>query len=152
LARSGLADARRSVEALRPQVLEEGDLRSALDRFAAQMFSHTSIQVVCEAIGESYALPKEIETNLLRIGQEALTNSFKYANASEIRIELRYEKSQCILQIKDNGQGFERSSLSTGRGFGLLGMTERAERIGAELTIESRLGQGTEIIVRVQTP
>jgi signal transduction histidine kinase len=152
LARSGLADARRSVEALRPQVLEEGDLQSALDRFAAQMFSHTSIQVVCEAIGASYALPKEVEVNLLRIGQEALTNAFKYANASEIHVELQYEQSQCILQIKDNGQGFERSSLSAGRGFGLLGMTERAERIGAELTIGSHLGQGTKIIVRVQIP
>ncbi len=149
LARSGLADARRSVEALRPQILEEGDLYSALDRLAAQMFSQTSVQVVCQAIGEPYNLPKEVETNLLRIGQEALTNAFKYAKGSEIRVELRYEPEQCVLQIKDNGQGFENTSLSVGRGFGLLGMTERAERIGAELVIQSRLGQGTEIIVRV---
>jgi len=149
------------VEALRPQILEEGDLQSALARLATQMFSHTSVQVVCEVIGEPYALPKEVEVNLLRIGQEALTNAFKYANASEVRVELRYERfaqsaigkeSQCVLQIKDNGQGFESSSLTVGRGFGLLGMTERAERIGAELTIGSHLGQGTEIIVRVQTP
>ncbi len=152
LARSGLADARRSVEALRPQILEEGDLQSALDRFITQMFSHTSVQTICEASGTPYALPTEIEANLLRIGQEALTNAFKYANASEIRVELRYERAQCILQIKDNGQGFESSSLSVGQGFGLLGMTERAERIGAELTIRSHPGQGTEIIVRVQTP
>ncbi|WP_375512239.1 AAA family ATPase [uncultured Nostoc sp.] len=152
LARSGLADARRSVEALRPQILEEGDLHSALNRLAAQMFSHTSVQVGCEAIGEPYTLPKEVEMNLLRIGQEALTNAFKYANASEIRLELRYEPSQFILQIKDNGQGFESSSLPVGRGFGLLGITERAERIRAELTIYSQLGQGTEIVVRLQMP
>ncbi|WP_334724971.1 hypothetical protein [Nostoc sp.] len=55
------------------------------------------------------------------------------------------------MQIKDNGQGFDRSSRLVGRGFGLLGMTERTERIGAELSIQSCLGQGTEIIVRVQT-
>ena len=159
LARSGLADARRSVEALRPQILEEGDLHSALNRLAAQMFSHTSVQVICQAFGEPYTLPKEVEMNLLRIGQEALTNALKYANASEIRIELWYERclrratpTQFILQIKDNGQGFESSSLSVGRGFGLLGITERAERIRAELTIHSQLGQGTEIVVRVQTP
>lgn len=152
LARSGLADARRSVEALRPRILEEGDLQSALDRLAAQMFDLTPIQVVCETIGEPYALPREVETNLLRIGQEALTNAFKYANASEIRVELRYERSQCLLQIKDNGQGFESSLLSIAQGFGLLGMTERAERIGADLTIQSHPGKGTEIIVRVQTP
>ena len=150
LACSGLADARRSVEALRPQILEEGDLQSALDRFANQIFSHTSVRVVCEAIGEPQALLIEVEANLLRIGQEALTNAFKYANASEVSVELRYEESQCVLQIKDNGQGFDSSSLTVGRGFGLLGMTERAERIGAELMIESHPGQGTEIIVRVQ--
>lgn len=75
LARSGLADARRSVEALCPQILEEGDLHSALAQLAAQMFSHTPVKVVCEAIGELYALPKEVETNLFRIGQEALTNA-----------------------------------------------------------------------------
>ncbi|MEH2040070.1 AAA family ATPase [Nostoc sp.] len=158
LARSGLADARRSVEALRPQILEEGDLHNALERLAAQMFSHTSVQVICQAFGEPYFLAKEIETNLFRIGQEALTNAFKYANASEICVELRYERclrratpTQLVLHIKDNGQGFESSSLSVGQGFGLLGMTERAQRIGAELTIQSHLGQGTEIIVRVET-
>jgi PAS domain S-box-containing protein len=151
LARSGLVDARRSVEALRPQLLEEGDLRSALDRFVTQIFSHTSVQVVCKVIGEPQSLAIEVEANLLRIGQEALTNAFKYANASEVSVELRYNASQCVLQIKDNGQGFESSSLTVGRGFGLLGMTERAERIGAELSIQSYLGQGTEIIVRAQT-
>ncbi|MEH1844789.1 MAG: AAA family ATPase [Nostoc sp.] len=152
LARSGLADARRSVEALRPQILEEGDLYSALERFMTQMFYLTPVRVVCTTIGEPYALPNEVEVNLLRIGQEALTNAFKYANASKICVELRYERSQFVLQIEDNGQGFESSSLSIGRGFGLLGMTERAQRIGAELTIVSHLGQGTEIVVRVQTP
>ena len=152
LARSGLADARRSVEALRPQILEEGDLYNALERFMTQMFYLTPVRVVCTTISEPYALPNEVEVNLLRIGQEALTNAFKYANASEICVELRYEPSQFVLQIEDNGQGFESSSLSMGRGFGLLGMTERAQRIGAELTIVSHLGQGTEIVVRVQTP
>ncbi|MEH2163130.1 MAG: AAA family ATPase [Nostoc sp.] len=152
LARSGLSDARRSVEALRPQILEEGDLYSALNRFATQMFSLTSVKVVCEVIGEPYTLPKEVETNLLRIGQEALTNAFKYAKASNISVELRYESTHFILQIKDNGQGFESSSLSIGRGFGLLGMTERTQRIGAELTIVSHIEQGTEITVRVQMP
>ncbi|WP_334909118.1 PAS domain-containing protein [Nostoc sp.] len=150
LARSGLSDARRSVEALRPQILEEGDLYSALNRLAMQMFSLTSVKVVCEVIDEPYTLPKEVETNLLRIGQEALTNAFKYAKASNISVDLRYELTHFILQIKDNGQGFESSSLSIGRGFGLLGITERAQRIGAELTIVSHIGQGTEITVRVQ--
>ncbi|WP_096598187.1 ATP-binding protein [Calothrix sp. NIES-2100] len=79
----------------------------------------------------------------------AFTNSIRYANAKEIRIELIYEPTQCCLRIKDNGQGFEANHTILNRGFGLLGITERAERIGAQLSIESRLGQGTETIVSV---
>jgi PAS domain S-box-containing protein len=150
LARSGLAEARRSVAALRPELLEDGDLYSALHRLSTQMFSHTNIHIVCEVIGETYPLPNDVENNLLRIGQEALTNAFKYAKASEIRIELVYETEQFVLRVKDNGQGFEiTSNLSVGNGFGLLGMSQRAERIGAQLAIHSQLGQGTEIVVSV---
>jgi signal transduction histidine kinase len=101
-------------------------------------------------IGETYPLPNEVENNLLRIGQEALTNVFKYAKATAIRIELVYETEQFVLRVKDNGQGFEISGhLSVGNGFGLLGMSQRAERIGAQLAIHSQLGQGTEIVVSV---
>jgi signal transduction histidine kinase len=95
------------------------------------------------------AIPAETENNLLRIAQEAFTNAVRYANATEIRIELVYESTQCFWQIRDNGQGFEVNPTIPNRGFGLLGMTERAERIGAHLSIESRLGQGTEVIISV---
>ncbi len=71
-----------------PNSLEEGDLPSVLERFVTQMFANTPVKLVCEAIGEPYPLPKEAETNLLRIGQEALTNVFKHAKASKIRVEL----------------------------------------------------------------
>lgn len=149
LARSGLAEARRSVEALRPQLLEDGDLFSALNRIALQLFSHTHTCILCEIIGEAYALPPDVETNLLRIGQEALTNALKYSKASEIRVELVYDRAHCILRVKDDGQGFEVRSVSLGSGFGLIGMTERAERIGAQLTIQSEPGQGAEVVVSV---
>jgi len=63
---------------------------------------------------------------------------------------LVYAIEQFVLRVKDNGQGFEISSnLSVGNGFGLLGMSQRAERIGAQLAIHSQLGQGTEIVVSV---
>jgi signal transduction histidine kinase len=60
-----------------------------------------------------------------------------------------YEREQFVLRVKDNGQGFEVGSISLVGSFGLLGITERAERIGGELTIHSQLGQGTEIVVAV---
>ncbi|MBD3886331.1 AAA family ATPase [Phormidium tenue FACHB-886] len=149
LARSGLTEARRSVAALRPQSLEDGNLWTALERFVASLQSSTETSLICEIIGMPYVLPAETENNLLRIAQEAFTNAIRHANATEIRIELVYELTQCFLQIRDNGQGFEVNPTISNRGFGLLGMTERAERIGAQLSIESRLGQGTEVILFV---
>ena len=88
-----------------------------------------------------------MENHLLRIGQEALTNAIKYANASQILVELMYDNAQCLLCVKDDGQGFGVGNISSLDGFGLLGMSERAEQIGAQLTIQSQPGQGTEIVV-----
>ncbi|MBH8566355.1 HAMP domain-containing protein [Nostoc sp. CENA67] len=149
LAHSGLTEARRSIKALRSQLLEDGDIFYALNRFATQMFSSTNTHIVCQLIGEIYPLPPDVENNLFRIGQEALTNAFKYAKAGEIQIELAYQERQCSLRIKDDGQGFDMNSVSIINSFGLLVMSERAERIGAKLTIQSSPGQGTEVSVLV---
>ena len=147
--RGPLTEARRSVEALRPKLLEDGDLCSALSCLSSQMFSHSSTHTICEVVGKAYILPQDVENNVLRIGQEALTNAFKYARATEIRIELVYETTQFILRIKDNGQGFEIDSFSVENGFGLMGMTERADRIGAKLTIQTQPGRGTEVVLSI---
>jgi PAS domain S-box-containing protein len=149
LARTGLTEARRSVTALRPQLLEESDLSSALERLVNQMRVATNTALIYSIQGIAYPLPAEVENNLLRIGQEALTNAIKYAKANEIRIELVYNDVHCRLQVKDDGQGFGVVGVPMSGGFGLLGMSERAERIGAQLAIESQLGQGTEIVVVV---
>jgi two-component system NarL family sensor kinase len=148
LARTGLTEARRSVVALRPQLLEEGSLQSALHRLVAQLRTAAmDTTLYYEIEGVVYSLPTEVESNLLRIGQEALTNAIRHANADEIRVELVYDRDQVCLRVKDNGQGFGVGSIPSSEGFGLLGMSERAERIGAQLTIRSQPGQGTEIIV-----
>jgi PAS domain S-box-containing protein len=149
LARTGLAEARRSVAALRPQLLEEGSLYSALNHLTAQMISSTNTHIACEIIGAAYALSPNVENNLLRIGQEALTNAIKYAYATEIHIELVYEETQCLLRVKDDGQGFEVDQVYLTKGFGLLGMSERVEQVGGELIIHSQPNQGTEVIVIV---
>jgi PAS domain S-box-containing protein len=149
LARNGLAEARRSVQALRPQLLEDGNLHSALHRLVTQMRATADTVLVYEIKGIAYPLPAEVENNLLRIGQEALTNAIKHANAGEIRVELAYQNLQCSLQIKDDGSGFGVGSIPAVGGFGLLGISERAERIGAQLTIHSQPGQGTEITIVV---
>lgn len=149
LARSGLTEARRSVAALRPQLLEDGNLWTALEQFVSTLQSSTETRLIYNIAGTPYVLPPETENNLLRIGQEAFTNAIKYAHANEIRIELVYEPMSCFLRVIDNGRGFEINDTNLSRGFGLLGITERAEHIGAQLSIESQLGQGTEVVVAV---
>jgi PAS domain S-box-containing protein len=150
LARSGLAEARRSVEALRrPYLLESSNLQDALSRLAAQLGSSITTQIVYKVIGTPYPLSCDLENNLFRIGQEALTNAIKHAKADEIRIALIYEPTQCSLRIQDDGQGFEVENQAMRNGFGLIGMAERAERIRSELQIQSHLGQGTEIVISI---
>jgi two-component system NarL family sensor kinase len=150
LARTGLVEARRSVVALRPQLLEEGSFQSALHRLVAQLRTAALDTTLYDEIeGAAYSLPAEVESNLLRIGQEALTNAIRHANADEIRVKLIYDRDRFCLCVKDNGQGFGVGSIPSSEGFGLLGMSERAERIGAQLKIQSQPGQGTEIIVTV---
>ncbi|MBD2249518.1 ATP-binding protein, partial [Nostoc sp. FACHB-888] len=73
----------------------------------------------------------------------------RHANADEIRVQLVYDRDQVCLRVKDNGQGFGVGNITAYAGFGLLGMSERAERIGAQLTIRSQPGEGTEMIVTV---
>ncbi|MEA5568486.1 GAF domain-containing sensor histidine kinase [Anabaena sp. UHCC 0399] len=149
LAREGLAEARRSVNALRPQILETSNLCKAFNRLAAQMSASIDTQTICNVIGKVYPLSVDMENNLLRIGQEALTNAIKHAIASEITIETVYEPTQFILRVKDNGRGFDTDSLFTVKGFGLMGIKERSDRIGAYLTIQSIPGQGTEITILI---
>ncbi|MEH1963460.1 MAG: PAS domain-containing protein, partial [Nostoc sp.] len=149
LARTGLAEARRSVAALRPHLLEDGNLQTALHRLVTQMRAAADTVLIYEIKGTAYSLPAEVENNLLRIGQEALTNAIKYADAGEIRVELVYDNAQCILRVKDDGRGFGVATIPSVGGFGLLGMSERAEHLGAQLTIASQPGQGTEIVVIV---
>ncbi|HEY9643678.1 MAG TPA: CHASE2 domain-containing protein [Coleofasciculaceae cyanobacterium] len=149
LARSGLAEARRSVTALRPKLLEEGDLPSALKHLTTQMEVSSQTYLTCEIMGVAYALAPHVENHLLRIGQEALTNAVKYAHATAIQVSLVYEETQCLLRVKDDGQGFDVGQIAPSQGFGLLGMSERAEHIGSELIIHSHPGQGTEVIVIV---
>jgi PAS domain S-box-containing protein len=154
LAQTGLAEARRSVASLRPQYLEQKDLYAALCLLAKSMFAHRDTKLVCTCEGERYLLQPALEEHLLRIGQEALMNASKYAEALEIQLIIRYEPTQCVLQVKDNGKGFNWSEQKTRHGsdsggFGLLGMQERVDRMGAKLAIQTAPGQGTNIQVWV---
>jgi ligand-binding sensor domain-containing protein/two-component sensor histidine kinase len=151
MVRHSLAEARRSVMNLRSAALENGDLANALSETARQMMGDKPVDFKLETLGTIRPLPAKIENDLLRIGQESITNSLKYAHAGKIRVRLNYEPKKVGLRIEDDGQGFDpaASGVVNGAHFGLLGMHERAKQMGASLKVQSRPGQGTEVVVEV---
>lgn len=148
LAQAGLSEARRSVRALCPESLESNDLPEALHHLATQMTCDTSAQILVEITGTPYPLPIDLETNLLRIAQEAVTNALRHAEPQSVHLHLQFTPTALRLSIIDDGQGFDPDS-QIDLGFGLLGMQERSQRINGEFSLSSTIGQGTEIVVVV---
>jgi signal transduction histidine kinase/PAS domain-containing protein len=149
LAASGLSEARRSVRALRPEALESDDLPSALYYIVEQMSWNTDVKITLQIDGTPRPIPVNVEINLLRIGQEALTNAVRHADAQNIRLNLLFEPEAVHLQIRDDGRGFQPQVQLTNGGFGLIGMQERSRQIGGQLRLVSSIGRGTEAIVTV---
>src|SRR6266566_3227987 len=145
LARESLREARRSVQALRPQALEEKQLSEALKDLIEKMTRGTTVHAKFNLQGKRRKLPPEWETNLLRIGQEVLTNVLRHARASEFKVLLVFDSSEIRLELRDNGCGFNPQRKH--EGFGLQGMRERAEGMGGRLTIQSAAGKGTAISI-----
>jgi len=143
LARESLREARRSVLALRPQVLEENNLCAALESLLKKMTAGTPVQAEFISQGEPRKLPPEWEENLLRIAQEVLTNVLRHAQASHFSAQLEFDASEIRLELRDNGRGFDPAGKHDG--FGLIGMKERVEGMGGQLTIQSVNGMGTAI-------
>jgi PAS domain S-box-containing protein len=148
LARESLQEARRSVWDLRPQALAAGSLEKALgvevERFCSNG-RHGSLRVR----GASRPVPPSVEDGMLRICQESLTNVNRHAAATNVWVELRYEREDLLLSIRDDGVGFDPEAAAQNGGFGLRGMQERLALMGGQLSISSRPGEGTTIEAHV---
>ncbi|HXG92539.1 MAG TPA: two-component regulator propeller domain-containing protein [Blastocatellia bacterium] len=145
-----LAEARRTVWDLRSQSLEGSDLPGALSNIAEQLTAGTEVEVQLHVTGAPRRLAETVENNLLRIGQEALTNAMKHAAPKKISIELCYEPDRVGLRVRDDGAGFNAQSEQSINGhFGLIGMRERARRMKGHLVVNSNPGQGTEVIATI---
>jgi len=145
LARQGLTEARRSVQGLRPQLLRGGDILTALNRLVRQLSGESLMQIRLEVHGEARSMSSDMESNLLRITQEAVTNAIKHSGGNRVQVKLDLESDVVKLMIEDNGDGFDPHESALGRGFGLISIQERADRIGADLTILTKPGAGTKI-------
>lgn len=149
MSRRSMIEARRSVWDLRCHLLESGNLVSALTQVIQPMA--TSDQIQMQIHGEPWHLPRQIEMNLLRIGQEAVANSLKHADARNIVVELRYEPDKLRLCVIDDGCGFipKDAAFTSGGHFGLLDMRERAQSLACDLQIESAPGRGTRLWIEI---
>ena len=143
LARTSLSEARRSVHALRPQALEQDDFWQALKGIVKSTTVGTTLHTTFETQGKVPVLPPAWQENLLRIGQEALSNTLKYAHARNFRTHLISTSKELRLELRDDGNGFQVKERHDG--VGLTGMRERAEEMGAKLKIVSSRGKGTTV-------
>ncbi|MCK8438752.1 sensor histidine kinase [Streptomyces sp. D2-8] len=152
LARHSLGEARRSVHNLAPVALAHDGLPEALEKTAAEWAERTGVHARFTVTGTVEQLHDEVAATLLRIAQEALSNTARHAHATRVGVTLSFMGDEVSLDIRDDGRGFDRSAVrertSTG-GFGLPGMCARAERIAGSLTVESEPGHGTAVSARV---
>lgn len=149
LARDGLAEARRSVMALRPRALAHKNLPMALANLVKQVAVGTRTQIAFHLHGSPHSLPMEVEDNLLRISAEALHNARTHARAQKITLDLTFGVDKIQMRIQDNGLGFDVHRPAVGTGFGLTSMRERAERIGGRFSLTSLPRRGTKVSVTI---
>jgi len=147
LAEAGLAEMRALIFELRPESLETEGLASALIKQAAALHARYDVPVETDLCDEP-DLPLKMKQELYRVAQEALHNTIKHARTSKVNVRLRRTSEAIILEIRDNGRGFDSASSFPGH-LGLLSMQERIKNLGRVLSIESTPGQGTTIRARV---
>ena len=141
-------ETRRTVNQLRSQALERGDIAQAVREVARELTSGGRPTVEVEVHGAPRRLSVAAEHHLFRIAQEALTNAVRHAQASRVSVSLAFTDDAVELTVSDDGRGIPSEKPDHGFHFGLSGMRERARALGTRLEVESAPGQGTTIRVR----
>jgi len=148
LVREGLDDARQSIWELRA-VSAKDSLPTRLGQ-VMQRASDRGLKAECRVGGTYRALPQELEGEILRIAQEAVTNAVRHAAASAVSADLHYSPGRLMLRVADDGRGFDVTAASSAGGhYGLTGMHERAAKIAGRLKVESLTGAGTSVTMDV---
>ncbi len=154
LSEQTIENLRRMTRALRPIYLEDLGLVTALEMLARETSQNPTLQVGFQKSGEELRLGRDAELALYRIAQEALNNVVRHSNARHADLNISFSSQAVLLEISDDGVGFEIPRSPTDfapKGhFGLLGMRERAELIGARLEVSSAAGSGTRLKVRYE--
>jgi two-component system nitrate/nitrite sensor histidine kinase NarX len=146
LTRGALAEMRVLLAELRPSTLTDSDLSDLLRLLGNALSGQTNLPVAVTVTGE-FILPAEVQVAFYRVCQEALFNVAKHAKSSQVEINLKQEGAVIELRIRDDGQGFDPEQTFSGH-YGLSMMRERAEAVGALLSVTSQPGHGTELTIR----
>ena len=150
MSRHSMVEARRSVWDLRCDLLEQGDLPSALGQIVRPLIPGDGAAIGVNVTGTPVRLPGKIEMNLLRIGQEAVANAIKHGHATDVQIDLQYIPGKVVLKVRDDGSGFTPEQPGPAGHFGMLDMRERAEALGSHLHVDSAPGRGALIALEVE--
>ena len=153
-----IAEGRDAIHDLRPQASAESDLEQLLTTAGHELAAlqdgnrqSAAFRVIVE--GEAQKLLPMLQDEVYRIGREVIRNAFRHASAAHIEVEIRYDERQLRLRIRDDGKGIEPNLLQGGSGsaghWGLPGIRERAQRIGAKLDFWSEVEAGTEVELTV---
>jgi len=144
---------RRLTRALRPIYLEDLGLVTALEMLARETGQATNISVEFHRLGTEMRLDMAVELALYRIAQETLSNIARHAQATHASLSITFTPQSVTIQVTDNGKGFDvprnPAEFAPNGHYGLLGLHERAELIGATLKIQSAPGQGTQLTVNM---
>jgi PAS domain S-box-containing protein len=151
LTRGAMAEMRALLAELRPSTLTDAELGDLLRLLGNAFTGRTNIPAKVTVVGQG-VLPADVQVVIYRVCQEALNNVAKHASASRVEIDLKHEENGLELSIRDDGQGFDPEHTTSGH-YGLSMMQERAEGVGAQLSITSQPGHGTDLTIHwTQTP
>src|SRR5580698_80802 len=141
-----LSEGRERVHTLRTESITANDLSQALTGYGEERAQDHATEFSVTLIGNPRPLDPIIRDEVFRIGREALANAFQHSGASKIEVELTYDRNEIRLRIRDDGSGIDPLIVETGKAghWGLSGMRERANRVGAELNVWSGPNVGTE--------
>ena len=149
-----IREARQSIWDLRSPVLEAHDLATALREFGRAAAAGQSVRFASTVTGAQRQCSAKIENQLLRIGQEAITNAVRHGQAKRIQLELQFDDRSLTLRVSDDGRGFDETlhAPDADNHYGLTTMRERAHELGARFTISTEVGRGTTVETVVQLP
>ena len=146
LAQQSLKEMRLLVYELRPAALEKGGLAGALQERLDAVERRSGIRARLITEG-NHELPPDIQVQLYRVAEEALNNALKHAAASAIRIRIRSSADSVMMEVSDNGKGFDPLQAAASGGLGLVSIRERLENLGGRFELDTAPGKGTTIRV-----